>query len=228
MKIPINDDSGQQGSVLICTLMVTTLLGTLVAALVLVVTTDTMVSANHRAAQQTLYAADAAIERAIGTLGALGDWRPVPGADGSVGPDFDDGAIAPRLPGGATLDLARLTAQRQADSDAMYVPSANRPVWRLFAHAALGRLVPGDVIVAPIYLVVWIADDVEDGDGDPLRDSNGVLMVRSEAFGPQGARRRVEVTLAREIPEDVETADEGSPLPVRRTQVRMLSWRETP
>jgi hypothetical protein len=207
--------------------MVTTLLGTLAAALVLVVTTDTMVSANHRAAQQTLYAADAAIERASGILAALGDWSLVPGTDAGVGPDFDDGATAPRLPGGGTLDLGRLTAQRQADSDATYVPGANQPVWRLFAHAELGRLLPRDDVVPPIYLVVWIADDPDDGDGDPLRDANGALIIRSEAFGPQGARRRVEVTLAREILDDAGTADEATPPTVRR-QVRMLSWRETP
>jgi hypothetical protein len=160
----------------------------------------------------------------------LEDWRDVPGtAVGAATPDFHDGAAAPRLPDGTVLDLARLTAERQAESNAGYGASADRPVWRLFAHAPLSRLVPADALPLAAYVVLWIADDVEDRDGDPSRDSNDVLMVRSEAFGLQGARRRIEATLEREIHlEDVETGETGSPVPgrVRRNEVRMMCWRE--
>lgn len=221
---------GQQGTALICTLMVMALVGALGGALVFLVATESMISTNHRVAQQALYAADAGIERAIGDLRTLDDWRDVPGtAAGTATPDFRDGAAAPRLADGTVLDLARLTAERQADSNAGYGASADRPVWRLFAHTPLSRLLPADALSPPAYVVLWIADDVEDGDGDPLRDSNDVLVVRSEAFGLQGTRRRVEVILAREIRlEDVETGADGSPVPgsVRRNEVRMLCWRE--
>lgn len=219
-----------QGTALICTLMVMSLVGALGGALVFLIATESMISANHRAAQQALYGADAAIERAIGDLRRLSDWRDVPGAAvDSAAPDFRDGTAAPRLADGAVLDLARLTAERQTESNADYDASGNRPIWRLFAHAALDRLVPADLPPPPVYLVVWIADDVEDADGDPLRDSNDVLMIRSEAFGLRGTRRRVDATLAREIRfEAIEPAEAGSPPPgrVRRNEVRVMSWRE--
>ena len=213
---------GQRGTALLCTLMVTTLLGMLGGALVLLVTTESMISANQRAAQQALYAADAGIERAIAGLRTLPDWRGVPGTGGEPAmADFFDGALAPRLGDGTILDLARLTAGRQAESDAVYGVSANRPVWQLLAHAPLGRLTGGSPPAA--YVIVWIADDVDEADGDPLHDSNGVLMLRAEAFGLRGARRRVEASLARE-PQADGTAD-SSGEPVMRTEVRMISWR---
>jgi hypothetical protein len=71
---------------------------------------------------------------------------------------------------------------------------------------------PAGIISSPTYVVLWITDDAADGDGDPLRDSNDTLVVRSEAFGLHGVRRRVEATLAREA--------------VQRTEVRLISWRE--
>ena len=89
-----------------------------------------------------------------------------------------------------------MTAERQADSDARYDLSANRPVWQVLAHAPLERLTGTRAI--PAYVIVWIADDVDEADGDPLHDSNGVLMLRAEAFGLRGARRRIDVSLAHE------------------------------
>jgi hypothetical protein len=204
---------GQNGIALLCALMVTALLGTLGAGLVLLSTMESLISANHRDGMDALYSADAGVERAMGDLRTLDDWKDVPGtAAGTATPDFRDGAIAPRLPDGTILDLARLTAERQAESDALYGADANRPVWRRFAHAPISRLLPAGVISSPAYVVLWIADDVGDGDGDPLRDSNDALVVHSEAFGLHGVRRRVEATLARES--------------VQRTEVRMICWRE--
>lgn len=204
---------GQNGTALVCALMVTALLGTLGAALVFLVTAESLISANHRDAVDALYTADAGVERAMGDLRTLDDWQAVPGtASETATPDFRDGAIAPRLSDGTILDLARLTAERQADSDAVYGAAANRPVWRLFAHAPVSRLLPAGVISSPTYVVLWIADDVDDADGDPLRDSNDALVVHAEAFGLHGIRRRVEATLAREN--------------VQRTEVRMICWRE--
>ena len=58
--------------------MVTTLLATLSGALVLVVMSETMASANHGAAQQALYAAEAALDDTLGELQTT-DWRTLPG-----------------------------------------------------------------------------------------------------------------------------------------------------
>ena len=63
---------GQRGSALICVLMVTTLLATLSGALVLVVMSESMASANHGAAQQALYAAEAALEDTLSELQTSG------------------------------------------------------------------------------------------------------------------------------------------------------------
>ncbi|MEO8075629.1 MAG: PilX N-terminal domain-containing pilus assembly protein [Acidobacteriota bacterium] len=212
----------EQGIALLCTLMVTMLLGMLGAVLVFLVTTESLISANQRTAQRSLYAADAGIERAIAGLRTLPDWRSVPGGGGEPSlPDFLDGASSPRLGDGTILDLAQLTTARQAESDALYDVSANRPVWALLAHAPLDRLTASRS-PAP-YVIVWIADDVDETDGDPLHDSNGVLMLRAEAFGMLGARRRLEATVASES-QAVAVPAGGGPA-MTRTEVRMISWR---
>jgi hypothetical protein len=220
--------SGQKGIALVCALMITALLGILGAALAALVATETRISAYHRDALEALYAADAGIDRAIGDLRTLSNWRPVPGeAAGPPTSDFRDGARTPRLADGTMVDLHRLTLQRQADSNAAYPAGPDRPIWRLFAHAPVARLLPGDRIRSPAYVVVWIADDVGDGDGDPLRDANGVLLVRAEAFGLRGLRRRIGALVARDEGDAPGTVPEasGSGAP---PGVRMIGWREVP
>lgn len=197
----------ERGIALICALVVTSLLTVLGGALVLLVTTETMISSHHRTAQDAFYAADAGIERAVGTLRRTGDWSTVL-ASACAGPTSDlcDGTSPPRAGDGTLLDLVALTAARQSESAARY--GSRGPVWSLFAHAPLDRLLSLGSIHSPAYVVVWVADDAEDPDGDPMHDTNGVLMVRAEGFGATGARRAVEVTVARE-----------------RAEVRLVSWR---
>jgi hypothetical protein len=212
---------------LLLALMFTTLVTTLGGALVVLVAAETAISANHRDALEALYAADAGIERAMGELRTLSAWQDVPGAaPAAAPPDFRDGAVAPGLPDGTILDLARLTAERQAGSNAAYPPGADRPIWRLFAHAPIDRLLAAGAIRSPTYVVLWIADDVADADGDPLRDSNGVLVVRAEAFGLRGMRRRIEAAVGREEVLDGSESDPAGETGVERNEVRMISWRE--
>jgi len=210
---------------LLCALMITALVATLGGALVVLVAAETSISANHRDALEAVYAADAGVERAIGDLRTLIVWQDVPGAaEVDAPPDFRDGAVAPGLSDGTILDLARLTLERQAGSNAVYPPGPDRPIWRLFAHAPIDRLLPAGAIRSPTYVVLWVADDVDDGDGDPLRDANGVLVVRAEAFGMRGIRRRIEATVARDVPDGSEShpAEAGA----QRSEVRMICWRE--
>jgi hypothetical protein len=63
---------------------------------------------------------------------------------------------------------------------------------------------PTDSINSSYYVVVMIADDPSENDGNPLQDgasqSNpgaGVIAMRAEAFGPKGAHKIIELTLAR-------------------------------
>jgi hypothetical protein len=216
-----NSMQGQRGTALVCALMVTALLATLGAALVLVVTAESLVGANHRASQQGIYAADAGLERAIGELRRLSTWQLVPGpGGGSSSGDFNDGAFAPQLPDGRILDLARLTIERQTDSNLFYPDTPDRPVWRLFAHASLNRMIAAGGTASP-YVVVWVADDPDDLDGDPGLDSNDILIVRSSVFGIRGARRAIEATIVRESAMDGLVA--GG---VTRSDVSVIAWRE--
>ena len=73
--------------------MVTTLLATLSGALVLVVMSESMASANHGAAQQAVYAAEAGLEDTLSEL-QTADWRTSAGS-GGVGVPPRPGADAP-------------------------------------------------------------------------------------------------------------------------------------
>jgi hypothetical protein len=81
---------------------------------------------------------------------------------------------------------------------------ANNPRWRLFARGPLSALLPGSGIGAPYHVAVWVADDPAENDGNPSRDGtnqtnpgSGMIQLRAEAFGPVGAHRSVEATIAR-------------------------------
>ena len=76
-----------------------------------------------------------------------------------------------------------------------------------FLKVGWGRL--PDLPASPRRVAVWIADDVMDGDGLPAEDSNGMLMIHVEAFGPRGAGHVVTAHVNRES-----------------GIVRTVSWRE--
>jgi hypothetical protein len=210
--------SSNRGAALIAALMITSLVGALIASLVFIIVTESRIGRNQQAAESGGYAADAGIERLIGELRRLPAWQLVPSA-ASVAPSFNDGRLAPALADGTPLDLPRLTADRQAASNAFYPSGPNRPQWTLYAHASLARITASDARLPSPYVVVWVADDPEDGDGDPLRDSNGVILARAEAFNVRGARRAVEATLAASIVRD----DDGVPI---MSRVAVVTWRE--
>jgi hypothetical protein len=209
-----------QGSVLLSALMVILLIATVGAALGLVASTELTAAANYEASQQGLYAADAGVERTIGELRLMSTWAGIPASStGTSFAEFNDGQLLPPAPDRSPLNLPQLTSRRQADSDAMYPSTPNRPVWHLFAHAPLNRIVPGVSAAAP-YVVVWVADDADDVDGDPSSDSNDVVVIHAEAFGVRGGKRAIEVTLYRE-----EAMAAGLP-GVMRSDVQVLAWHE--
>src|SRR5687767_15650490 len=57
--------------------------------------------------------------------------------------------------------------------------SPDAPVWRLFAHAQFSSILPSGTAAPGAYLVVWLADDGWDADGEITADTNGRLL-RSE------------------------------------------------
>jgi hypothetical protein len=210
----------QDGSVLLCALMVIALIATAGVALSMIVVTESAVAANYVGSQQGLFAAEAGIERAIADLRASPAWGAVTATSVvSLATDFNDGQATPRGPDRTTLDLAQLTIKRQAESDAVYPASSNRPVWHVYGHASLDRMIPGAGASAP-YVVVWVADDVDDGDGNAAVDTNDVVMVHAEAFGIRGGKRAVNVTIQRE-----QAMAAGLP-GVMRSDVRIVAWHE--
>ena len=76
-----------------------------------------------------------------------------------------------------------------------------------------GLLAAGDILSGPaagwlgagriesqVTVTVRIADDPADNDGDPLADTNGVVVVHSSARGPTGARRAYRGVVQRRAP----------------------------
>jgi hypothetical protein len=182
-------------------LLLSLLVGAIAAALIVITTTETLIAASYRHALEASYGAEAALERALHDLAALPDWSQVLVAPpGNATSTFDDGEAAPRAPDGRILDLAGLTTSRQRDSDARDGPGVfggDSPIWRLFAHAGPRNLCESFDVDLPLYLVVWVADDESDGDGDATHDSNKRLLVWAVAYGAGGARRSVEARVAR-------------------------------
>jgi hypothetical protein len=170
------------GVVLIATLIAGMLVIALATSLVAVTTAETLLSANYRNASEGLYAAEGAIELVLDELSSSADWSAVLAA----APD----ATCSGASGG----------WRPAGFEPTGIWAADNPVWRCQRCGRLAELLPGVAVESAFAVGAWVADDPADGDGDPRTDSNGVLTVRGEAFGPMGAHRAVEATAARRAP----------------------------
>ena len=235
------------------------------SALVLSTSSETIVAANFRDSGEAGYAADAALERSIADLSRERDWNIV--LSGAVQSSFVDGAPGGvrSLADGSTIDLFQ--RQNLANCSSVSVCSedelnrvtrarpwgANNPRWRLYAY---GRLAAFSVD-SPYYVVVMVADDGADNDGDPGKDGSapcgsaepivdgdppapgcnpgtGIIELRAEAFGPRGARKAIEMTIARTCTAEGATASkpaicgeaQGYNLRMGQSAIRILSWRE--
>jgi hypothetical protein len=206
--------ANEAGAALIVALMIALLIGAIGAVLVALANTESTISAAYRHVHEAKYGAEAAAELALHDLAPLADWShvlAVPPTNRKA--SFVDLTLFPAAPGGRTLDLAALTTDRQRESDARDGSDrfgADSPQWRLFAYAPLSAAIGRIDAVVPLYLVVWVADDAGDGDGDPAVDANGTILVHAEAFGSGNARRAVETAIGR--------AADGS--------LRLISWRD--
>jgi hypothetical protein len=198
----------EEGTALIVALMAVMLLTALGSAVVMVSNTETMIAHNYRVGQEALYAADAGVERVMQDLLMVPRWNDILG--GSVQSSFIDGEMTAvkRLVGGATFRLCcaagSATALLQQETDTANLWQADNPQWRLYAWGALGRIIPGQQIDSDMYIAVWVADDPADGDGNPLVDTNGTLTLHAQAYGPYGARKVIEVTVARTSGTEIE------------------------
>lgn len=203
----------ERGVALLMALVTAALVTAIATTMVMSSSTDLVITGNTRASTEAMYAAEAAGQRAIGELATIADWSTVLAAPpGNVTATFDDGETMVRAPDGRSLSVPVLTAARQTASAVTYGPGfgADSPVWRLFGHADIRALLPPGVTSPPAYVLIHVADDGGDGDGDPESDANGQLIVYAEAYGVSGAHRAVELAVSRVTP--------GT--------IRVLSWKD--
>ena len=217
----------KRGIALVVVLLAIAIMTTVGVVIVLTTSAESRIAANFRGAEQALYAADAAAERAIDDLRAIDDWNTV--IAGAATASFVDGPPSgPRaLDDGSAIELGQVvnvancqkpTACSAADMNATSEDrpwGLNNPRWKLFAYGRLRSLLAPGSIDSPYYVVVMTADDPGERDNDPSRDSapgeagGGVIALRAEAFGSGGTHRVVELTVAHAT---------GGP--------RLASWRE--
>ncbi|HKW01214.1 MAG TPA: hypothetical protein VJN96_15420 [Vicinamibacterales bacterium] len=181
------------------------------AALTVTANTETAIASSFRIERELTYAAEAGVERAMQDVRLATQWNDL--LTGARTTTFLDRSMTPVLPTGGTLDLRALSARLQAATDARF-GGPDSPQWRLVASGRLADIAGNSSIESPAYLVVWVADDVSETDGNPAADSNDVLIIRGEAVGSGGRTRALDVTVTR------------AGAPAGQPGLRVISWRE--
>lgn len=228
----------EDGVALIIALMAMMLMMALGLTLVMTTTTETRISANYSQGTEALYAADAAVERVMDDILTVPDWNDIlKGTARSAFVDGAPSGTR-TLPDGSTLDLDKATnmldcglAAACSDTDLNTSTDErpwglNNPRWKLYAYGPVSDMLPTDTINSNDYVVVWIADDPSETDNDPTADGNpgqncgtdtgcsanpgsGVLAMHAEAYGPGGAKRVIEVTIAKTDTTEIERGYTG-------------------
>ncbi len=189
-------------------LLLASLFGALGLGLTLNLSTEQMLGRNASEASGLRQAAESALEVALHELGPAAAWDDA--LAGARTARFSDGPpFGPRLmAGGETVDLELATDFATCDASPCHDPDIIRstetrpwgtanPRWRLFAWGTASTLADAAWLGDP-YLLVWVADDPADADGDPWRDAplgvdgHGAVMMRSQALGRRGARATIE------------------------------------
>lgn len=226
---------------LIVVLMAMSVMSALGLALMLTTMAEAKIAGSFERGTEAFYAADAGIERGVQDLLSLSSWDGV--LTGAVTSTFIDGGPGGLRvgPGQLPFDLSAATAIVQcgkpacSNADLVAITEerpwgSNNPVWQPYAYGPLDRLLPAQRINSQMYVVVWVADDPSENDGDPRRDGGlpvgcdpardprcedlnlgrGVLLVKATAFGPDGTQRAIEVTVKRtDLPRIVSWRDAG-------------------
>jgi hypothetical protein len=216
----------EDGMAVIVALMAMMLMTALGLSLVLTTSSETMIAGNFRSGGEALYAADAILERSMDDLLTIADWNKLLDGTLQSGFIDGPPSGERTLPDGTKLDLTQVlsfancdkpTTCSGPDMDAYSEERpwlVNNPRWQLFAYGNVGDLLPTGTINSPFYVVVLIGDDPSESDGNPLVDGGapiqmangntptinqgaGVLALRAEAFGPRGAHKVIEMTIAK-------------------------------
>jgi hypothetical protein len=225
LSVRIRDE---QGVALIIALMTMALMMALGIALILTTMTETKISANYREGSEALYAADAAVERVMQDLLTVPDWNNI--LSGATTSAFIDGPAAGvrTLGDGSQLDLTeatnmircgKITVCSDADMNALTDErpwGANNPRWQLYAYGPMDDMLPTATINSRMYVIVWVADDPSENDDNPIQDGTvatnpgrGVIALLANAYGPDGVKKVVEVTVARTDTTEIERGYTG-------------------
>lgn len=218
----------ERGIALLLVVVVTGLFVSATFGVVLVTSIDTGVASAFRLGLEAEYMAEAGLQRALAVLRPMPDWTPV--LNGSVVSGISDGPPSGVrfTPAGAIVDLERVqslaTCGRvpcgEANRTAMTLDrpwGANNPAWRLFGYGPSAAWLAGASSAAtPFYVVVLVADDPAETDGNVEVDASGtmpgagIIRLHAEAFGPRGVRKVADAVAAR--------APGGG-------RIRVLQWR---
>ena len=155
--------------------LLTVVLGSLLAGAAMVAGVERQTASAHETTLRLRQISEGGVVLAAAELQRR-EWAPVLAGAGS-----DEW----RGPLSVAIDVAALTAAIERETMMAGAHGADTPVWRLFTEAAWQAVANhparGD-------LIVWVADDWAEGDGDPARDSNDQLLVRAVAVdGPAAA-----------------------------------------
>jgi hypothetical protein len=208
---------------LLAALIVLAVVAAMGLGLALTTSLEPLAAANFSANRCVRLAAEAGTAVAVHELGGLADWNLV--LTGlAVSSTLEHGEVDVELPDGTRAGLDEVTARATCgrpgpctDAERAAFTAArpwgpNNPRWTVFGHGRLNRIVPDGAGLPPVLVVVWVADDPAELDGDPLTDSGtgpgggwrpggGVVAVRAESFGPRLAHATVVATVARPSPD---------------------------
>ncbi len=196
---------------IVITLMAVLLLSAIGASLSLISATEVTIAGHFDRAHEARHAAAGAVELVSLELRDLPDWNPVlEGVLRSSGAVGSPGGV--RTVAGRPVNLDQLRSLLECDQLAPCSGAAtaavtaerpwgaDNPRWNLFRYGPWASFTGSP---SSIYIVVLVADDTAEQDGNPLQDSQrgapggGRIRVRAEAFGPQGAHVAAEALLER-------------------------------
>jgi hypothetical protein len=160
---------------LIAALLLCVLLSTALGAMTLVAGIERRAAGAHAARLQLRLSAEGALIICARALEA-----------GGLQPALDGwGAAAWRRPMSPLIDLVATGAALQQQTVSASTHGADTPMWQLYAFAPW-QAVTGTP--SPVRFAAWVADDWEERDGDPRRDTNGRALLRVRAVAePAGA-----------------------------------------
>ncbi len=183
------------GASLVLTLLVIVMLAALGRGLITLGDTEAALAHNHRAAGEVHYAADAALERALGEIRRVATWTDL--LTGLARSSLYEASTTPAMPWGTPLDLTALTTEVQRESDARASWGLNNPSWRIYASGSLDAAAGTVLSAAPAYVVVWVADDPSETDNNPAADTNEIVLMYGLAVNALGMRNAAQVTVQR-------------------------------